>query len=508
MSLDESTVRFLLPKFRDATEKFYSGQMSPKEFKGISGLYGSYAQRGGEAGMVRLRLSGGRIDMPKLRFIVDAIESYRPSMVHITTCQSLQLHNLPGEDIPEIMYKALDAGIFTFQTGGDNPRNITATPLSGVIEAPFDVQPYAACAEEYLRNYVYGKKMPRKLKVGFSNTPENGTDSTARDLGFVATGNGKFDVYSGGGLGPNPRLGLLVYRDADPKDLYRFLTAMVDMFIECGNFENRAKARVRYMRDTLGDDGYISKFNEHLRKAKADASIPDTVPGIFETIKMSDGSIPSSPRARKQKQEGLYYVSYHPLGGDPAPEKFGEIYEAVKEMEGVEIRLSPAETLYVVNLTGSEADRVAEVLNDGAKTLFEASVSCVGATICQQGLRDSHGLLLRLIDMERRNGFADGVLPLLRISGCTSSCSAHQLGTIGLRGTSLKGEPAFVVNVNGSHILGRERIGEDVGVLKESDAEAFFETLGKAVEASGKKYRDWYNDDPSRLLKVCGHFLN
>ncbi|MCQ2079323.1 MAG: nitrite/sulfite reductase [archaeon] len=508
MALDADSIRELIPRFAEASERFYSGQMTAKEFKGISGGFGSYAQRCGDRGMVRLRLSGGRIDRTRLKFIADTVERYRPSMVHLTTCQSVQLHNLDGNVIPDIVDAAMDAGIFTYQGGGDNPRNVTATPLSGIIPAPLDVQPYAYCAERYVSGYAHGRRMPRKLKIGFANTLENGTDSTARDLGFVVRENGRFDVYSGGGLGPNPRLGLLVAEDVDPRDLCVYITAMVDMFIENGNFENRARARVRYMRDTLGDEGYTRRFREHVDRALADPSVPRVEPEGMETRKTGDGSVPTCPRARRQKQEGLYYIPYHPLGGDPDPGIFGRILSATEDMEDVEVRVSPAQTLYVVNLTGREADIVADLLSDGAETLFQASVACVGSTICQQGLRDSHGLLMELLGMERRNGFGDGVLPMVRISGCVSSCAAHQLGTVGLRGTTVDGEPAFTVNVNGSHLLGRERIGEDIGSVLTSELPAFFETIGRAVQASGKRFREWFNEDPSRLRTLCGEYLH
>lgn len=508
MDFGAESVRRLLPKLKEATDSFYSGQMSVGEYKSVSGGFGTYAQKSKDRGMVRLRLSGGRIDKTKLKFIADIIGKYRVDMVHLTTCQSVQLHNLAPEAVTEIIDSAMDVGIFTFGGGGDNPRNVTATPLSGAIETPFDVQPYAQCAEKYLHRYVFDKKMPRKLKVGFSNTSENGTDATARDLGFVAKPNGRFDVYSGGGLGPNPRLGLPVYTDAEPEDLCFFLTAMVDMFIACGDYGNRAKARVRYMRETLGDEGYAETFDRFLKKAFADPSIPKANPEPIAVGKKGDGSVPDTGRARKQIQDGLYYVPYHPMGGDPAPGKFGEIYDAIKDIEDAEVRISPAESMYVLNLTGAEADKVAGILSDGSETLFESSVSCVGNRICQQGLRDSRGLLTELIDMERKNGFADGVLPLVRISGCASSCSAHQLGSIGLRGcASIDGEPAFAVNVNGSHILGKERIGEDIGTIKVSKIPAFFETIGKAVEASGMKYREWYNGNPSGLRKLCERYL-
>ncbi len=88
-----------------------------------------------------------------------------------------------------------------------------------------------------------------------------------------------------------------------------------------------------------------------------------------------------------------------------------------------------------------------------------------------------------------------------------SSCSAHQLGTVGLRGTSYNGAPAYVVSVNGSHILGRERLGTEIGTVTEEDMPAFFETIGKTVQASGMRFRDWFNGDPSVINDVCREYI-
>ena len=75
--------------------------------------------------------------------------------------------------------------------------------------------------------------------------------------------------------------------------------------------------------------------------------------------------------------------------------KFGEIYESIKDVSDAEIRISPDETVYIINLTAKEAEKVLAATDDGAETLFESSVSCIGATICQVGVRDSQGLWLR-----------------------------------------------------------------------------------------------------------------
>lgn len=65
-----------MAEFRDITEKFYAKEVSMKEYKGFSGGFGSYAQKGGEASMLRLRMPGGRLTKEKLKFVADAIAEY------------------------------------------------------------------------------------------------------------------------------------------------------------------------------------------------------------------------------------------------------------------------------------------------------------------------------------------------------------------------------------------------------------------------------------------------
>lgn len=48
-----------LPEFKEKTEQFYNGTLSKGDYKGFSGLYGSYAQKGGQASMLRLRMTAG-----------------------------------------------------------------------------------------------------------------------------------------------------------------------------------------------------------------------------------------------------------------------------------------------------------------------------------------------------------------------------------------------------------------------------------------------------------------
>ncbi len=72
--------------------------------------------------------------------------------------------------------------------------------------------------------------------------------------------------------------------------------------------------------------------------------------------------------------------------------------DTIRDMDEVEMRLAPDETAYIINLTGTEAEKVLAVTMDTAETLFETSVSCIGASICQVGVRDSQALLAASAD--------------------------------------------------------------------------------------------------------------
>ena len=384
-------------EFEKVTRQFYAGEVSVPEYKGFSGGFGSYAQRGGKASMLRLRLPGGRVTKDKLKFVVDSIRKYNIDKVHFTTCQTIQLHNLNADAVCEIAVAALDHGIVTRGGGGDFPRNVMVSPLSGVEQGEyFDVSPYAEAAAEYLMTLIKTVKLPRKLKVCFSNSPANRTHATFRDLGFVAREDGTFDVYSAGGLGNNARMGVLVAENVEGSKILYYIKAMVDMFTTYGNYENRAKARTRYMQDVLGDK-YAEEFQKKLDAVFASGvnmDIPaekiaaeEAADTPMYVTKTGDGSAAEGWRVIPQKQEGLYAVEYHPIGGCPAPEKLVEIYEAIKDMDGVELRVAPDETVYIINCTGAEAEKVLAVTDDGAANLFETSVACIGSSICQVGVR-------------------------------------------------------------------------------------------------------------------------
>ncbi len=115
-------------------------------------------------------------------------------------------------------------------------------------------------------------------------------------------------------------------------------------------------------------------------------------------------------------------------------------------------------------------------------------MACVGAATCQQGVRDSQSTLKMLVEAMRREGFSDGILPRIHISGCPSSCGTHQIGTLGFRGgvklVDKKPMPAYMLYAGGCDAQGAEQFGQELGMMLEQDIPAFLAELGRAVRAS------------------------
>lgn len=503
-----------LAAFKEKTEAFYAGELDKGSYKGFSGLYGSYAQRGGKANMLRLRMTAGCVTKEKMAFTAAAVRKHGVSRIHFTTCQTIQLHDLAPMEVYDIMEGALDAGIVTMGGGGDYPRNVMCSPLSGVEkEEYFDVMPWANAAGEYLMNFIKAEKMPRKLKVCFSNSPANLPHATYRDLGFVAREDGTFDVYSAGGLGNSPRFGVKVAEGIAPEKILYYIKAMWLTFRAYGNYQNRAKARTRYMQEVLGGpEGYVKAYNEKLEEVFASGEDLDISVSPVVVSKKGDGSTITDRRAKEQKQEGLYTVEWHPIGGQPAPEVFCALSDAIQEMDEVQMRLAPDETAYIINLTGDEAKKVLELTaGNTAKTLFENSVSCIGASICQVGVRDSQALLAACVKAVREAEIPDGALPQIHISGCPSSCGTHQTGEIGFRGgmkmIDKKPQSAFILYVNGDSREGHEKMGRELGAMLETKIPEFLVSLGKAVAESGKDFETWKAEDETAIDKIAAQYL-
>lgn len=505
------------PTFIENTRKFYNKEITVQAYKGLSGPFGSYAERGANTGMSRWRFPGGVLNQDKIRFTADAIRRYNLSFPHLTTGQCIQFHRLNGETIIKLFAECHSHGIYNRGAGGDHPRNTSASPLLGLRkDERWDFSPYVRALSDFVLTFIKTITFPRKYKTAFSDGTENSEHVTFKDFGVIAhSEDHTFSVYVAGGLGPNPKMGVLVGDHIKPETILYYVKAWALIFSEHGNYSNRGKARTRYLQDILGGpESLVSTFNDYLKHVM-DREDLTVNPNEFTEIIHKRGTIDPTlldSRVGEQKQEGLYYVNYHPYGGNPPKDEFLALLDYVGGLdEEVQIRLSPDESLYVVNLTAQEARHVLALTNNSGHNDFYQSVSCVGAALCQVGLQDSSGLLCQIFESVRGAKQVDSnLLPKFHISGCPSSCGTHQIGTIGFHGAmkviNTVPTPAFKVFRGGNEEIGHEQFGVEVGVIISDRIPHFFVELGTILTHAHLPFREWIKDHAEEFDELVANF--
>ena len=495
--------------FETASHQYEKQEIDDKAYKAVSTGFGDYLQRDRRQ-MLRIRVPGGRLTMAMTDAILAVCRQYKVSVLKVTAGQALQLHDLGPHAGRRLILRLLDAGIVTRGSGGDNPNNVSATALSGVSrDGCFDVQPYAAAADRYLLQYTGVEPLPRKFKIGFSDLPANETHATFKDLGFAANEDGTFDVYAAGGLGIKPKCGLKVASHINPKNILYYMRTMLDVYMENGNYENRNKARSRFLQDTMGADGFLEAYRKHLAEVLEQGSLTLDVEEKIVT-KQGTQPLPRDPRVVPQKQNGLCAVSYHPIGGYLPIDRLESIRKTLLGMEDTEIRLANDGGLFVINLTGDEAERVLAVTAGGAFDDISASVACVGHRRCDIGVADSQQLLRDCIAAVEPEHFPNGTLPVMHISGCISSCGSQQIGAIGWRGVARKTEEgmkdAYFFSYGGCARQGEEKLVTGTRVMLADKIPAFLVELGRMIQPTGLKFDEWLPEHEADLEALADRY--
>lgn len=503
----------LLPEieeFRKVGHKFANGEMTVMDFKHASGGMGVYAHRGGKEFMIRLRIPSGIITMPQFKLICDWADKYKLGGLHFTTRQAIQYHGLSIDEVCDLMKEALENDIYTRGAGGNFPRNVALSPLSGVDkEEAFDPTPYALATGEYFMERITTYKLPRKLKVSFSNASSDTAHCTIQDLGFLAVNdNGKdyFRVYVGGGLGRNPKLALTYPELIEPSDVLNYVEAMVRLFKAEGNYENKGKARVRYIVDKLGEEGFINEYKKYVEEVKNEGSLKFNF-NVKEYIKEGIETNISHKRLIAQKQPGLYSVYLHPVGGQIKVSDLKILVSTLEKFDNPEMRLSMTEGVYFRNLNGKEAEELLKATDTmGGESSFEYSVSCIGVPTCQMGIAESQQALKETLSYVKENVSNLSLLPRLYFSGCPNSCGVHQIAEIGFTGKKKRIndviEEAYEIHVNGSFVEGEARLGECYGDVARKDIPKFICELANNLNDCNKSFINYINENKEEFKKL------
>ena len=488
-----------IEEFREKGHKFINGELNIMQFKHASGGFGVYAHKGKEKFMIRLRIPSGITNVDEMYKVYDFANRYGLDKIHLTTRQAIQLHGLNIDDICDLMKEALDNDIYTRGAGGDYPRNVAMSPLAGVDpNEAFDVTTYAMAIGNYFLERIYTYKLPRKLKVSVSSGKEDAAHCTVQDLGFVAVnkdGKDYFEVYLGGGLGQNPKKAAKYNELINPKDVLYYIEAMVRMFIAEGDYENRNRARIRYILDRMGEEEFLKCYRKHVDEVKSTEDLD-----IKENNKVynKQGIEVEIYNARlvKQKQKGLYSVYLHPIGGQWLINDLKKVLDLISKFEDVEIRLAMSEGVYFRNLNGNEAKKLLELTEEmGAKTKFEQSVACIGVPICQIGLCNSQGTLNSVLDYFKENNNRLDILPKVHFSGCQNSCGVHQISAIGFTGKKKrvgdKVDECFTLCVGGAYGVGETKLGVAIGDIAAVKIPELLLELSNDVEKNNLSFDDY-----------------
>ncbi|NLK93963.1 MAG: nitrite/sulfite reductase [Clostridiales bacterium] len=485
--------------FREQGYKFLNGELTVPEFKKISGGMGVYAHRGGKEFMVRLRIPSGITNINELNLICNLEKRNDLDFVHLTTRQAIQLHGLSIDNVCDLMEECLDYNIFTRGAGGNFPRNVAIDPLAGTIKGEaFDVSPYALIVGNYFLKEIYNYKLPRKLKVSFSSTSKDEAHCEVQDLGFIPKikdDKKYFKVYVAGGLGNNPRKAIVLKELIEAKDVLYYVEGLTKLFMEEGDYENKNKARLRYIPIRIGEEEFVKKFQEYVDNEKKNNDLTINIVEN-ETKKERIKTNVTNKRLIEQKQEGLYSVYIHPIGGQLKINDMENLLKLIEEYEDIDIRLSMDEGMYIRNLNGEEAEKVLEFTNSfSGSTDFEYSVSCIGVPICQVGIGNSQGLLQDIFDYFNEKQYISYRLPKIHISGCTNSCGVHEISPIGFFGKKKrindKVEDVFTLVIGGKLQEDDTRLGENKGDMLKCNIPAFLYDVSLQLDEENMLFEDY-----------------
>ncbi len=502
-------------KFRHIGHQFVGKEINAAQFKAASGGMGVYAQKGGEKFMLRLRIPSGVLNPTHLKLIAGFAGQYKLKNIHLTTRQAIQLHDLGIDEVCDIMEAALAHGLYTRGSGGNYPRNVTLSPLSGVEQGEaFDVTPYALQVCSYLMERITEYHLPRKLKIAFSNNGRDYAGCTFTDLGFLAVVNdGKpfFKLYLAGGLGANPALGIPLDGLITPEEVLYYVEAVIRIFTKEGDFENKSRARLRYIPQRMGKEAFINSYQEEVNALKEAGELSGNIPVLTEEF-IETAAQEELPEVRNcliaQKQKGLYSVILHPLCGLMPTETLYDILGFLEGCEGADIRLSMSENMYIRNLKLSKAQELLALTKEVRQVLpVQMSVSCIGVPTCQVGIEQSQALCKAILLNLKKKEIPSAYLPSIHISGCSNSCARHQVNELGFAGGKKRVGDA-VADVFELYAGGRAGkktgFGKSYGFLKLEEIPDFIAVLAIKLNESKQSLPDYitsYQMEFEQLVK-------
>ncbi|MGB3199842.1 MAG: ferredoxin--nitrite reductase [Nodosilinea sp.] len=420
--------------------------------------------------MLRLRLPNGLLSGYKARTLADIIQRYgADGSADITTRQNIQLRGIRLEDIPDIFRQMEAAGLTSVQSGMDNVRNLTGSPVAGLdADELIDTQGLVIKVQDMITNNGQGNSaftnLPRKFNIAIEGGRDNSIHAEINDVAFVPAyreGVLGFNVLVGGFFSAR-RCEAAVPLDAwvPPDDsVVELCRAILEVYRDHGLRVNRQKARLMWLIDEWGMETFRAAVEEAYGQPLLSAAAKDEM----------DWDKRDHIGVYAQKQVGLNYVGLHvPVGRLQADDLF-DLARLAEVYGNGELRLTVEQNVIISNVPDS---RLAVLLKEPLLERFSVSpsaltrslVSCTGAQFCNFALVETKQRALALAEA------LDAELTLtqpVRIhwTGCPNSCGQPQVADIGLMGTKVRKDGKTVEGVDifmGGQVGKDAHLGEKV----------------------------------------------
>ena len=488
-----------IAKFEEMLAGYQAGRIPEDVFRVFRLNNGIYGQRqGGTSQMVRVKVPYGAMTADQLDLLGSVVESHSRGWGHITTRQNIQFHFVELSDIPEVMWQLASVGLTTREACGDTVRNVQGCHLAGAC--PFEVLDISPWAEAAYRHFVrnpLAQRLPRKFKINFSGCDTDCGQAMFNDAGVIATtrtfDDGSveqgFRVYIAGGLGTTPFPALALEDFTSREDLLPTLEAVLRVFEQTGNRDNKLRARMKWVVDQLGIDEVRRRVFAARKLLPASATWPGGIPEVVAELGdapagVAAGVTPTpmghgvhvtlgakSPYDRWAEANVVRGAANGTVSayawcklGDITGDQFRATAAIVREFDA-DVRVTNRQNFVIRDLTEDQLpalyDRLvaADMAQPGAELVRDV-VACPGADTCNLAVTQSRGLAGAIGDALEEAGLAEVGGVRINISGCTNSCGQHHAADIGFFGAERRAHgqsaPGYQMLLGG--YVGQEQI--------------------------------------------------
>ncbi|MGW6393013.1 nitrite/sulfite reductase [Streptomyces sp. NPDC055103] len=491
--------------------------IDPNDLRGRMRWWGLYTQRkqgldGTKTGvlepeelddeyfMLRVRIDGGRLTTQQLRVIGEISEEFARGTADITDRQNVQYHWIRIEDVPEIWNRLEAVGLSTTEACGDTPRVVLGSPVAGIAED--EIVDGTPAIDEIYRRIVGNKdfsNLPRKFKSAVSGSPLLDVAHEINDIAFVGVRHPEhgpgFDVWVGGGLSTNPKLGVRLGTWVSLDEVPDVYEGVISIFRDYGYRRLRNRARLKFLVADWGPEKFRQVLeDEYLQRKLADGPAPEQPAGQWR----------DHVGVHRQK-DGRFYVGFAPRVGRVDGATLTKIAEIAEAHGSGRVRTTAEQKMLVLDVEEAQVEGIVSALESldlrvTPSPFRRGTMACTGIEFCKLAIVETKGRGSSLIDeLERRIPEFDEPLTI-NINGCPNACARIQVADIGLKGQLVLDDDGnrvegYQVHLGGA--LGLEAgFGRKVRGLKVTAAELpdYVERVLKRFQAEredGERFATW-----------------